>query len=130
MVVFQTFGIRLFVQILRIPRYVLTPIVIVLCTIGAFGASNNMFDVWVMLAFGVIGYFANKLGYGVAPIVLGFILGSVFEQNLRRGAEMFHTVGSWLNRPIADGLFIASMVALLLPIIQAQLAKRKANKKS
>lgn len=74
MLVFQTFGIRIFVKILKVPRYMLIPFVMVLCTLGSYGLSKNLFDVGVMLFFGVIGYFSTKLGYGTAPMVLGLSL--------------------------------------------------------
>ena len=130
MLVFMMLGMRFFISVLKVPKNYLLPVVVVLCAIGAIGNANMLFDTYAMVLFGLMSYLLVKAKIPTVPMILGFILGPTFEQNLRRGAEMFHTVGSWLNRPIADGLFIASMVALLLPIIQAQLAKRKANKKS
>ncbi|MBR0597591.1 tripartite tricarboxylate transporter permease [Sinanaerobacter chloroacetimidivorans] len=116
MLIFQFVGIRLFVKIMKVPRHLLTPLVLVLCTIGAYGASSNLFDVKVMLLFGVIGYFATKLGYGVAPIVLGFILGSMAELQLRRGAEMYSGISVLVERPISLILLIASVLLLAVPI--------------
>ncbi len=115
MLIFQFVGIRLFVKIMKIPRHILTPLVLVLCTIGAYGASSNLFDVKVMLFFGVIGYFATKLDYGVAPIVLGFILGSMAELQLRRGAEMYESAAVIFERPIALVLLIISVFLLFIP---------------
>lgn len=127
MVVFQTIGIRFFVKIMKIPRYVLTPLVIVLCTIGAYGTNLNLFDVYVMLFFGVIGYLTTKLNYGVAPIVLGFILGSMAEVHLRRGAEMYSGFSALFDRPIALVLVIASVLLLLAPFVSKAKQSKKAK---
>ena len=118
MLLFQMIGIRVFVKILKVPKYMLTPFVLVLCTLGSFGLSKNLFDVVIMLIFGIIGYFAVKLEYGVAPMVLGFILGSMAEKQLRSATTMYDSAMAVFTRPIAVVLLAAAIFCVLLPIIK------------
>jgi putative tricarboxylic transport membrane protein len=69
--------IGMWVQLLKLPYNVLFPLIILFTIIGVYCSSNNVFDVYVMIAFGVIGYFMRKLGYEPAPLVLAFVLGPI-----------------------------------------------------
>ena len=110
MMLFATIGILIFglvltkalVQVLRVPQHLITPIVFVLCTVGSFAIAGRLFDVYVMLAFGLIGFFLRHYGYPMAPLVLGIVLGDLLEKNLRRALIL--SDGSLLpffTRPIA-----------------------------
>ncbi|HET8680112.1 MAG TPA: tripartite tricarboxylate transporter permease [bacterium] len=102
--------VRQMVRVLLIPRSVLMPAVFIICVTGAYALSARLFDVYVMVVFGVIGLALGELGYPVAPLVLGFILGPMAEDNLRRGLTL--TGGDptpFLTRPIS-----LVLVALLL----------------
>lgn len=125
MLVFQTFGIRIFVKILKVPRYMLIPFVMVLCTLGSYGLSKNLFDVGVMLFFGVIGYFSTKLGYGTAPMVLGFILGGMAEKQLRSATTMYDSAMALFARPIACILLAAAIILVFFPYIKKTLNTKK-----
>ena len=76
--------IGMWVQLLKLPYNILFPLIILFTIIGVYCSSNNVFDVYVMIAFGVIGYFMRKLGYEPAPLVLAFVLGPMLENNLRK----------------------------------------------
>lgn len=78
-------GMHFFVKILSVPKHILLPVIIALCVIGAFGLNNRVFDVWTMLAFGVLGWLMKKASMQTTPLLLGFILGPILEVNLRRG---------------------------------------------
>lgn len=80
--------IRPMVRVLLIPREALMPVVYVLCVVGSFAISARLFDVWVMLGFGVLGFALREMGYPVAPLVLGFILGPMADDNLRRALAL------------------------------------------
>ncbi|WP_024821306.1 tripartite tricarboxylate transporter permease [Aminobacterium mobile] len=119
MFAFQYFGIRLFVKMLKIPRYMLTPFILVMCTIGAYGVGGSLFDVFVMMVFGVIGYIFNKLHYGVAPVVLGFILGGMAETHFRRAFFMYRgDLGVFVTRPVTLLLLVLSLLLIAIPIIR------------
>lgn len=126
MLIFQKFGIKLFIKILKVPRYLLTPLILVMCTIGAYGVSGNVFDVKVMLVFGIIGFIFEKLNFGVAPVVLGFILGSMAEINFRRAFTMYDgDLSVLVTRPITVVLLFISFILILLPIIKNVRNKEK-----
>ncbi|MDX2259961.1 MAG: tripartite tricarboxylate transporter permease [Hyphomicrobiaceae bacterium] len=76
--------VPLFAAILRIPFSIIAPVILVICAIGAYTVQNSMFDVWLMLIFGVIGYIFNKLDYPLAPLVLAIVLGDKAEEGFRQ----------------------------------------------
>jgi len=76
--------VPLFAAILRIPFSVIAPIIIVICAIGAYTVNNSLFDVWMMVVFGVAGYFLKKLSYPLAPLVLAIVLGDRAEASFRQ----------------------------------------------
>src|SRR4030043_2310462 len=80
--------IPLWIQVLRIPDKILYPLIILLCVIGSYSINNNIFDIFVMIIFGVVGYLLKKFDYEPAPLILAFVLGPMFEVNLRRSLLM------------------------------------------
>ncbi|PZX17067.1 putative tricarboxylic transport membrane protein [Palleronia aestuarii] len=79
---------RAFVQVLRVPYANLMPIVFVLCVIGTYALSQRIFDIWVMVAFGLVGFVLRQMKYPMAPLVLGIILGDLLDKSLRRGLTL------------------------------------------
>jgi putative tricarboxylic transport membrane protein len=77
-------GLSLFIQAIKVPNTVLFPTVLVLSLTGVYVATNNLFDIGVMLGFGVLGYAMNKCGFPIAPLLIGFILGPLVEVGLRQ----------------------------------------------
>ncbi len=84
LLLFGLTGIRLFVRMLRIPKGLLMPIILVLCMVGAYAMNANIFDVLVMIGFGILGFLLKRFDYPVAPIVLGLILRNLLETNTVR----------------------------------------------
>ena len=76
--------IGMWVQRLKIPYRLLYPMILVFCCIGVYTVNNTTFDVWIIAVFGVVGYIFAKLECEAAPLLLGFILGPMMEENLRR----------------------------------------------
>ena len=122
MMLFATLGIlfyglvltKLLIQVLRVPNQVMVPIIFVLCTIGAFAIAARLFDVWVMLAFGIIGFALRQLNYPMAPLVLGIVLGDLLEKNLRRGLVLSDgSLEPFFTRPISLGMFLVILVIVL-----------------
>jgi len=111
MIIAEYYGLRLFLKILLVPNYILLPIVLVMCVIGAYATNNRLFDVWSIIFFALIGYGLQKFKYPVSPFVLGYILGGLLEVNLRRALMV--TKGSYLaffERPIAAVFFIITIL--------------------
>ncbi|MGH8797250.1 MAG: tripartite tricarboxylate transporter permease, partial [Caldimonas sp.] len=104
--------------ILRIPFSVIAPIIIVICAIGAYTVHTSMFDVQMMLVFGVVGYFFKKLRYPLAPMVLALVLGDMAEASFRQA--MLLSQGSlsifWAN-PLVSGIAGLAIVLLLWPLV-------------
>lgn len=123
---FQSIGIKLFVRVLQIPRSYLMPFIMVMCILGSYGISGTLSSAWILLFFGVFGYFLNRFGFSAAPVVLGMILGYMVESNFRRGMTMFE--GDWtvfFSRPISLTFLILSALSIGLPLYQRY---RKAKK--
>jgi len=85
MLICELYGVRLFVKMLAVPKYILLPIILVLCFVGAFGLGNRIFDVGTIVFFGLLGYGFVKCGIPQTPFIIGLILGPMAETNLRRG---------------------------------------------
>ena len=111
--------IPLWVQVLRIPDRVLYPLILLFCVIGAYSINNNVFDIIVMVIFGIFGYLLKKFGYEAAPLILCFVLGPMFEVNLRR--SLLISQGSFsifFTRPIALIAIVICVALLLFNIYQ------------
>ena len=108
---------RIVVNLLRIPNNYLMPIVFVLATIGAYALRNSTFDVVIMLAAGIAGFFLRRRGYSPASIVLGSILGSLGESALAKSMQL--STYDWtifFSRPFAAFFMISGIIAILLTI--------------
>ncbi|MCI8648836.1 MAG: Tat pathway signal protein [Anaerotruncus sp.] len=117
MLVVEFYGLRIFARLLNIPKYILLPLVFMLCVIGAYGNSSRIFDVYAILIFGVIGYLFSVFKIPAAPFILGFILGPMAETNLRRGLQLSR--GSYLpflTHPISCLFLIIAFLCLALNI--------------
>jgi putative tricarboxylic transport membrane protein len=106
--------IPLWVAMLRIPYSILLTLVLGLCVVGVYSLSNSVFDIGVMLVFGVLGYLFNKLSIPTAPLVLTFVLGPLMERALRQSLEMSQGDFSILfSRPLSGALLaIAGMIVV------------------
>ena len=101
--------------ILRVPRDFLTPVVFTLCILGPYALTQRLFDVQVMLAFGVLGFLMRLMRYPMAPLILGIILGGMIDQNLRRALVLFaRDPTEILSRPISLVLIAVCLATLLL----------------
>ncbi|MEO1102651.1 MAG: tripartite tricarboxylate transporter permease [Pseudomonadota bacterium] len=114
---------RLLLLVLRIPRERLMPVVFVLCVIGPFAITQRMFDVYVMLVFGVLGFLMRRMDYPMAPLVLGIILGDLLDKNLRRGLTLSDgDLSPFFTRPISAifaTLIVLTVLASLPPVRRA-----------
>lgn len=109
----EYYGMKFFVNVLKIPRNFLLPPVVAMCCIGAFGNSNRVFDVIAVVFFGLVGYLLIKAKMPMPPLVLGFILGPMFETNLRRATQLLEIDSTvWKEHPIAIGFLIATVLSV------------------
>ena len=100
--------VRPCVKLFSLPRTLLMPLIIPLCVMGAFAVNLNYFDVYVMLAAGLVGYVLHRFGFPLAPMVLAVILGPLADENLRRALVVFEDKSIWdvLARPIGTALLV------------------------
>jgi putative tricarboxylic transport membrane protein len=103
--------------VLQVARERLMPVIFVLCTVGAFAIASRVFDVWVMLAFGILGFVLRELKYPIAPLVLGIVLGDILDKSLRRGLVLSDgDLTPFFTRPISAILWITALITILLSI--------------
>ncbi|OOB78151.1 MAG: C4-dicarboxylate ABC transporter permease [Epulopiscium sp. Nele67-Bin002] len=120
-------GIRLFVKVLAIPKTILTPMIMILCVVGSYAINMNLFDVGVMVACGIIGYFLHKLEVPASPIVLALILGPLAESNFRRALLMSGgSISTFISTPISIFFCFMSVITLFWPFIASR-KKKKAS---
>lgn len=109
--------IGIWVKIISIPEKILFPSVIAFICLGSYSISNNVFDIYVTLVFGLIGYILLRLDYHPAPVLLGFVLGPMMEDNLRRALTISRgDVTVFLDRPVSIALLSLTLLLLLLPL--------------
>ena len=103
---------------LRIPFSVIAPVIIVICAIGAYTVHSSMFDVWLMLVFGVVGYLFKKLKYPLAPLVLALVLGDMAEASFRQAMLLSQgAVSIFWSNPLVGSIAGLAVVLLLWPLL-------------
>ena len=115
--------ISMWVQLLKIPYRFMYPAILVFCCIGVYTVNNTVFDVYVTAAFGIVGYLFTKLGCEPPPLLLGFILGPMMEENFRRALLLSRgDFSTFVTRPLSLGLLIAA--ALLVVVVALPAVKK------
>jgi putative tricarboxylic transport membrane protein len=111
--------------VLAVPRALLMPLIFTLCTIGSFAIAGRVFDIQVMLAFGLVGFALREMNYPMAPLVLGIVLGDLLDKSFRRGMTLSDgDFMAFLSRPISAFLAIACLLMLLgaIPPVRRRVA--------
>lgn len=128
MLLVEFFGIRVFVKLLSIPKNILLPVIVSLCVVGAFASNNRVFDVYSMIFFGLVGFILTKAKFPLPPVILGFILASIMETNLRRGLMLSNgDFIPFLTRPIAFAFLLIAFISIIIPLLR-KIYKRFKNK--
>jgi putative tricarboxylic transport membrane protein len=118
--------VPLFAAILRVPFSVIAPIIIVICAIGSFTVKNAIFDVWMMVVFGILGYLFKKLQYPLAPLVLAIVLGDNAESAFRQAMLMSQgQVGIFFSKPLVGTMTVLALLLLFWPLIAWLLSKAR-----
>lgn len=119
--------VGVFTRVLRLPQWLLVPGILAVSAIGVFSVHATTFDLMLMTGFGVVGYILRKQGVPMAPLILGFVLGDMMEQNLRRALSMTNgELGILVESAISQGLWVAAALMVLVPPMLRWRAKRKA----
>lgn len=110
--------ISIWISLLRIPKHVLYPLILVICVIGAYAFRNNWFDVWLLIPFTIAGYLFKRLEIDVSPLAMGFVIGPMFEDNLKRALLLSNGDPiTFVQRPISLVLLAVTAVILLVGIL-------------
>ena len=105
-------SMRLFLRVTDVPKYVIVPVVLVCCAVGAFALHNRITDVYLLFGVGLFGYILAKLDYPLAPLVLGVILGPIAETNLRRALMTNSDWTLFLTRPVSASLLALAVISI------------------
>jgi putative tricarboxylic transport membrane protein len=125
LVLMNIFLIPAFVAVLRLPYTILMGLIVVFSTVGAFSANNNLFDVWMMLGLGVLGYLMKKLHYPVVPLILALVLGKLAENSMRQALTLSGgSMGIFFKRPISAVFVSLAILAYLFPLAQWAIKSR------
>ncbi|NLL62212.1 MAG: Tat pathway signal protein [Candidatus Atribacteria bacterium] len=109
---------RVFVKIIKVPLSILFPIILICCIIGVYALNNRVADLWILVIFGIIGYFLTECDVPMPPLILGFVLGQMVERTFR--TAMYASAGDlldFLNHPIALSILIISVILVLKPYL-------------
>ena len=122
--VFGFFGAKIFARITLVSNKLLWPMIFAVSVCGTYSLNQSLIDVWIMLLFGIIGFFMRRYGFSLVPVIIGLILGELVEGTLRQSLVIFE--GNWLmflTRPIALTFFILSLIALAFPLLKRKKIK-------
>jgi putative tricarboxylic transport membrane protein len=114
------------IRVVTVPKAALFPVVLVLCVVGAYALNNTMANVYVLAAFGLLGYAMVKFGFPLAPFILGVILGDEIERNLIRAIMSDPNPALFFTRPISGALLALSAASIVAALWQHQRQKRRA----
>ena len=112
-------GIRLFLELNRLPYSIFSAVIMILCVVGAFGLANSTDDLFLMFVFGVVGYVMMKFDIPVAPAILALVLGDMAELALRR--SLLLSMGDptiLISRPISVILLLGAVISIVYPLIK------------
>ncbi len=122
------YAAKLFARVTLIPRPILWPIVFCLAIIGAYSLNQAMLDVWLVLLFGIVGYFFRRFGFSVAPVAIGLILGEMVETNLQNSLKVLD--GQWWRIAteswLASAFLLLALLGILRPILSKAIKKKDA----
>lgn len=123
------FFVQIGYSIIKIPNYILAPLILAICFLGAFAVENNMFNVYVMAVIGIAAYFLSKLGFPMPPLILALILGPLMETNYGISLRIsFNDYLIFFKRPLAAVFLLVAIATFLWPMYKSAQKKRKPAK--
>jgi putative tricarboxylic transport membrane protein len=111
--------VPVFAQILRLPAYVLYPLILGVSIVGVYSVDQRLFDAWLVGGFGLLGYLMRKMDYPAAPLILGLVLGDLMENALRQSLMMSQgDVSILYSRPLAAVMLVLTVLVLIGPLFR------------
>jgi len=120
--------IPLWIKIMNVPKYILLPVILLFCLVGVYSVNNNIFDIFLMIFFGIAGYAVKRLGFEAAPFILAVVLGPIFEENLRQ--SLISSRGDFsifFTRPISLVFMLVTFFLAVAPVIPRLRSRRIAS---
>ena len=117
--------VKMFAKMMEIPAKYLLPLILAVCVFGIYAVQGNIFNLWVMLAFGLFGFLLGGNDFPAAPLVLGVILGPMLENNLRRaltGSNGDYSI--FVTRPVSALLLTAAVLWIVVPLLLKRMGRR------
>ncbi len=115
--------VGVFAKIIRIPLYLLMPLVLLLCLVGVYSINNSILDVWLMIGFGLLGYVMRRLDFDVAPLVLALVLGPMMERSFRETMMIGQgDLAVFLTRPISATILAVGAMVMVAPLLKKALS--------
>src|SRR3989442_15225945 len=109
---------------MRVPFFIIAPLIVIICTVGAYSVSNSYLDVVLMMGFGVLGYLFKKLHYPLAPLVLAIVIGDKAEDAFRQSMLMSRaSLGIFFAKPLVATLILLGAALLLMPVTWRKIAR-------
>jgi putative tricarboxylic transport membrane protein len=125
-VVLVLLTVPIFAALMRVPFFIIAPLIFIVCVVGAYSVSNSYLDVLLMMGFGVLGYLFKKLGYPLAPLVLAIVIGDKAEDAFRQAMLMSQgSLAIFFSNALVATLVIAGIVLLLLPFMLGLIGMRR-----
>ena len=119
-------AIPMLVKLISVPSKLISPVVVVLCVIGAFAASNEMINIYIMLIAGLLGYFMNKFEFPASPMLLAFVLTDTIEKNFYRSLMVNNgSFSLYWTRPITVALLLITVMLMLAPMVLKKIKAKK-----
>jgi putative tricarboxylic transport membrane protein len=110
--------VNVFVSILKVPRQILLPVIVLLCLVGVYSVNASYVDLMVLVIFGLVGYALRGLGFQPAPLILATVIGPMIETSLRQSLKMTGgSIGGLIFRPICLTLYIAVICTFVVPML-------------
>lgn len=125
MVGLQAICLRAFVMVTRLRMYVLTSVILAYCAIGIFALHNVEFDLWTLVIFGVVGYVMRVLGFPLAPMILGVVLGNIAELNLSRALAITTDPTPFVARPWSLFFLVLALFSVFFPLYQSRRGRER-----
>ena len=116
--------VGVFIKVLSVPNWMLVPGILAVSTVGVYAVHATTFDLMLMAGFGLVGYLLRKQGVPMAPLILGFVLGDLMEQNLRRALSITNgEIGILFESPISIGLWVCAAAMVIVPPLVRQFGR-------
>ena len=126
----QSFGMRLFPHVLKIPPHYMYPALLIICVASVYSESGSLYKCGMMIAFAVIGILMSWGGLPTSPLILAFILGPILEKNMLKAFQYSGTWTSFFTRPISGLLMAVAIFCIFSPVVRMIMDKVKTGKKA